>query len=80
MSNALTLHDNPSKRLRVAPFSWDSENRLLRIDLPAGGVNTMEYRPDGLRSRLFDSDGDKRMVWDSQGSSGYQDLLEERLP
>jgi len=42
--------------------------------------NTMQYRPDGLRSRLVDTEGDKRMVWDSQGSSGYVDLLEENLP
>jgi len=39
-----------------------------------------QYRPDGLRSRLVDTEGDKRMVWDSQGSSGYVDLLEENLP
>jgi len=39
----------------------------------------MQYRLDGLRSRLVDTEGDKRMVWDSQGSSGYVDLLEENL-
>jgi hypothetical protein len=39
----------------------------------------MSYWADGLRSRLWHSEGDKQMVWDSQGSSGYQDLLEERL-
>jgi hypothetical protein len=33
-----------------------------------------------LRSRLMDEEGDKRMVWDSMGSSGYVDLLDERLP
>jgi hypothetical protein len=38
------------------------------------------YRPGDLRSRLVDSEGDKRMVWDSQGSSGYVDLFDERLP
>jgi hypothetical protein len=33
-----------------------------------------------LRSRLSESEGDKRMVWDSQGSSGYQDLVQEWIP
>jgi hypothetical protein len=40
----------------------------------------MSYRTAELRHRLQDSEGDKRMVWDSQGSSGYNDLLEENLP
>jgi len=40
----------------------------------------MQYRPDNLRSHLADSEGDKAMVWDSQGSSGYVDLLEEDAP
>jgi hypothetical protein len=39
--------------------------------------NTMSYRADGLRAHLVDAEGDHPMVWDSQGSSGYQDLLEE---
>jgi len=38
----------------------------------------MSYRTDGLRYQLYDSEGDKRMLWDSQGSSGFGDLLEER--
>jgi YD repeat-containing protein len=59
--------------------TWDSENRLVEMALPDGSRNTMSYRTDGLRYRLQDSEGDKRMVWDSQGSSGYQDLLEENL-
>ena len=63
----------------VTTQSWDQENRLVRIDLPSGAVNTMQYRPDGLRSRLSDSEADKRMVWDSLGSSGYVDLLEENF-
>ena len=61
-------------------YTWDTENRLREIALPSGARNTMSYRTDGLRSRLFDEEGDKQMVWDSQGSSGYQDLLQERLP
>ena len=38
----------------------------------------MSYRFDGLRYGLSDSEGEKRMVWDSLGTSGYTDLLEER--
>ncbi len=59
-------------------YTWDSENRLTQLELPDGSRNTMSYRVDGLRYRLWDSEGDKRMVWDSQGTSGYGDLLEEK--
>jgi uncharacterized protein RhaS with RHS repeats len=59
---------------------WDQENRLRQILLPDGSRNTMSYRADGLRAHLVDEEGDKAQVWDSQGSSGYQDLLQERLP
>jgi len=59
---------------------WDSENRLLGVQLPSGGLNTMSYRWDNLRHRLADSEGAKLMVWDELGSSGYIDLLQERLP
>ena len=52
----------------------------MGVSLPDGTLNTMSYRSDGLRSQLADSEGNKAMVWDSQGSSGYQDLLQERLP
>ena len=40
----------------------------------------MSYRADGLRHQLGDSEGSKLMVWDELGSSGYIDLLQERLP
>jgi len=40
----------------------------------------MAYRSDNLRHRLVDSEGNKLMVWDEQGYSGYIDLAEERLP
>ncbi|MBM3459367.1 MAG: hypothetical protein FJX77_12660 [Armatimonadetes bacterium] len=39
----------------------------------------MSYRTDGLRHRLVDSEGDKLMVWDVPGQTGYGDLVEERL-
>jgi YD repeat-containing protein len=61
-------------------FTWDGANRLVGIQMQSGARNTMSYRADGLRHRLVDSEGDKQMVWDSQGSSGYGDLLQERLP
>jgi hypothetical protein len=37
----------------------------------------MAYRADSLRHRLADSEGDKRMVWDELGYTGYVDLVEE---
>jgi uncharacterized protein RhaS with RHS repeats len=58
-------------------YTWNTGNRLLLIELPSGVRNTMSYRADGLRHRLVDTDGDKRMVWDSQGPTGYVDLVEE---
>ena len=61
-------------------YAWDPDNRLRQLLLPGGERQTMSYRSDGLRTALQDEEGDKRMVWDSQGSSGYQDLLEERTP
>lgn len=57
---------------------WDSENRLVETELPNGVLNTMSYRAlDGLRASLSDSEGSWKMVWDTQGSSGHPDLLEE---
>jgi hypothetical protein len=46
--------------------------------LAAGVRNSMNWA-DGLRHRLVDTEGDKRMVWDSQGPTGYVDLVQERL-
>jgi hypothetical protein len=48
-------------------------------EMQKGSLNTMAYRYDTLRVQLFDSEGDERIVCDSQGTSGYQDLLHERL-
>ncbi len=59
--------------------TWDSENRLVMAQFP-GGVNTMIYRWDNLRHELIDSEGEKLMVWDELGTSGYIDLLEEYQP
>jgi hypothetical protein len=59
---------------------WDSENRLTGVQLPAGGLNTMAYRADNLRHELVDSEGNKLMVRDELGYSGYVDVVEENLP
>jgi YD repeat-containing protein len=61
-------------------YVWDVENRLREIVFPTGERNTMAYRSDGLRHRLWDSEGNKLQIWDRLGSSGYQDLLEENTP
>ena len=39
----------------------------------------MSYRWDNLRHQLWDSDGNKLMVWDDTGTSGYKDVFQERL-
>jgi hypothetical protein len=57
-----------------------SDGAGLQANTADGSRNTMSYRADGLRGHLVDAEGDKVMVWDSEGSSGYQDLLQERLP
>ena len=67
------------KPTAVTTYIWDSDNRMRAIDLPDGSQHTMSYRTDGIRYQLWDEEGDKRMVWDVPGHSGYGDLLQERL-
>ena len=59
-------------------YAWSQENRLEEITFPDGSRSTMAYRSDGLRTRFQDAAADRAMVWDSGGTSGYGDLLEER--
>jgi len=61
-------------------MTWDYENRMTLIAMPDGTLNTMAYRYDNLRYQLWDSEGNKRMVWDEEGTSGYKDVLEENTP
>ena len=56
-------------------------NQLIGIHTVDGTRNTMSYPPlDGLRQQLWDSEGNKQMVWHRPGDTGYGDLLQERLP
>ncbi len=61
-------------------YTWNQENRLVEVAQPDGSRSTMSYRADGLRYQLWEDGQDLRMAWDSQGTSGYQDLLEENQP
>jgi RHS repeat-associated protein len=45
---------------------WDYENKTTLIQLPTGVRNTMSYDPDGLRTKLEDSAGTKKFLWDEQ--------------
>lgn len=67
-------------RRGVTTYTWNSENRLLEIGPAEGSRNTMLYHRDGLRTKPHDSAGDTWMARDAEGSSGYQDLLDERQP
>ncbi len=51
----------------------------VNLELSTGVVNTMSYRRDGPPHRQVDSEGDKLMVWDQLGPTGYVHLVEERL-
>ena len=58
-------------------YTWDPENLLHEIALPDGTRSTIGYLADGRRYKLWDQDADLRMRWDTEGTSGYQDLLQE---
>jgi hypothetical protein len=50
-------------------FAWECRHGVT--------CGFLSSRTDRLRYRLADNEGDKRMVWDVPGNSGYGDLLEE---
>ena len=61
-------------------YHWDYENRLLGTANASAARTTMSYRAmDGLRWELDEGDaaGERRMLWDRLGTSGYTDLLAE---
>jgi hypothetical protein len=76
---SLTGIREPAEPLSAYPR--DQENRLTKIQRLNGSLNTMSYHPtDGLRNQLRDGEGNKQIIWDRQGTSGYGDLQQERLP
>ena len=46
--------------------TWDGEDRLTRVALPSGIVNTFTYNGDGQRVQKKDSTGTMSQVWDRQ--------------
>jgi RHS repeat-associated protein len=46
--------------------SWDGEDRLTRVALPSGIVDSFTYNGDGLRVQKQDSTGTTNHVWDGQ--------------
>ena len=46
--------------------AWDGENRLTRVALPSGIVNSFIYNGDGQRVQKQDSSGTTKHVWDNQ--------------
>jgi RHS repeat-associated protein len=61
---------NPSHELSPtldrSTYTWDSENRLLKVSLPKSVINTMTYNADGLRVEKVDSSGTTKSLWDGQ--------------
>jgi RHS repeat-associated protein len=46
--------------------TWDTENRLTRVTLPSGTVNTFTYNGDVQRVQKQDSIGTTKHIWDGQ--------------
>ena len=46
--------------------TWDFENRLAKVALPSGVLNTFAYNGDGIRVQRQDSSGTLKELWDGQ--------------
>jgi RHS repeat-associated protein len=64
---------NGNQRLQTASAgggtttnTWDFENRLVKVALPSGVLNTFSYNGDGQRVQRADSTGTLKEVWDGQ--------------
>jgi RHS repeat-associated protein len=47
-------------------YSWDAEQRLTKVSLPTGTIDTFIYNAHGQRVQNQDSAGTTKLVWDSQ--------------
>jgi hypothetical protein len=54
--------------------------RMLSLSRFTGPSADSQFGQPRPPQRLVGSEGDKRMVWDELGYTGYIDLLQERLP
>jgi RHS repeat-associated protein len=50
----------------ITTNSWDYENRLTKVALPSGMLNTFAYNGDDLRIQRQDSSGVSKQIWDGQ--------------
>lgn len=50
----------------ITTNTWDFENRLTKVALASGALNTFAYNGDGLRVQRQDSAGFSKQVWDGQ--------------
>ena len=53
---------------QITTNAWDGENRLTRVALPSGVVNTLTYNADGQRVGKQDSTGTTKYLWDGQNT------------
>ena len=59
-------------RLSCAEETWDRDDRLTQVTLPAGLTNSFGYDANGLRVQKVESTGTSRYVLD--GSPGADEL------
>jgi RHS repeat-associated protein len=64
---------NGNQRLSIAPAgggtttnTWDFENRLTKVQLPSGIVNTFTFNADNQRVEVQDSTGTAKQIYDGE--------------
>jgi RHS repeat-associated protein len=50
----------------ITTNTWDFENRLTKVALPTGVLNTFTYNGDGQRVQWQDSSGTLKAIWDGE--------------
>jgi len=50
----------------LTTHTWDLEDRMTKVEVAGGAVNTMSYDGDGKRRRTEDSDGLRNVIWDQE--------------
>jgi RHS repeat-associated protein len=50
----------------ITTNTWDFENRLTKVALPTGVLNTFTYNGDGMRVQRQDSNGTLKAIWDGE--------------
>lgn len=71
-TTTFTFDASGNQRIQQTPSSgtttntWDYENRLMKVALASGILNTFSYNGDGLRVQRQDSLGISKQIWDGQ--------------